>query len=484
MNKPIVWTIAGSDSSGGAGIAADLLTFQSFGVHGCSVVSALTAQNSCQVTQIEFCSPSMLQAQFEALANDMPPVAIKIGMVGHIDTLKTILSCLKQLNCPVVYDPVLFASVGDALHQGSLRAFLLEHFFPHIDILTPNVPEAEWLLERAIQSTKDMEEAAKELCQMGIGAVLLKGGHLANSIFAQDFWTDGKQSGWLYSPKAPTKHLHGTGCTLSSALTAALALGYDLQESFVLAKTYINQAIRNSTQLGKGAGSVGHAGFPNRQEDLPSAVLTDTQCKEHPAFASCGPEPLGFYPIVDTAHWVNMLLKAGVNTLQLRIKDKSHSQIIEEIKESIALAKQYQARLFINDYWQEALALGAYGVHLGQEDIEQADLEALQQQGLRLGISTHSYYEVARALTYKPSYVACGPIFATQTKVMEKGPQGLLRLKAYCQMLNYPIVAIGGIKLTHLKEIRKAGADGVAVITAITKANDPVEETSLWLKQF
>lgn len=484
MNKATIWTIAGSDCSGGAGIQADIHTAHALGVHACSVIAALTAQNSQKLTKIEFCSTELLSAQLEALSADLPPQAIKLGMIGSLDTLKSIMPFLERFAVPIVYDPVLFASVGGALHQGELRQFLLQHFLNKISVLTPNIPEAEWLLGRSIDSNTAMELAAQELQALGPKVVLLKGGHAVNQQHdAQDYWTDGKNCGWLSSPRQNTPHRHGTGCTFSSAIAACLAKGYELNESLVLAKAYINQAIRLGQPLGHGRGAVGHGGWPSAQKDFPVVTAHVNNHIEPMPFLSCGPEPLGFYPIVDSAQWVQRMLDCQVTTLQLRIKDLPKSQLIKEIKDSIALARQYQARLFINDYWQYALEYGAYGVHLGQEDIDTADCQSLQQAGLRLGISTHSYYEIARALAYKPSYIACGPIYHTNTKVMQAAPQGLQRLQAYCRMLDYPVVAIGGIKREQLDAVVRAGADGVAVITAISQATNPEEETAQWIKQ-
>ena len=275
-------------------------------------------------------------------------------------------------------------------------------------------------------------------------------------------------------------NFHGTGCTLASAITAALAKGYDVEEALVLAKAYVNQAIRLGGPIGKGQATLTHSDWPNSQTDFP--VATPRALLPSPAsFPSCGPEPLGFYPIVDSALWVQRLLSSGVKTLQLRIKELPEALLKREIKASIVLAKQHKARLFINDYWQTAIEYGAYGVHLGQEDLDEADCEALKKAGLRLGISTHSYYEVARALAYKPSYLACGPIYHTDTKKMKAAPQGLERLKAYCQMLKYPVVAIGGIKLNKAKAILKAGAESIAVVTAVTHAENPELEIKYWL---
>ena len=164
----------------------------------------------------------------------------------------------------------------------------------------------------------------------------------------------------------------------------------------------------------------------------------------------------------------------GVRTLQLRIKDKRPEQVEQLVVEAIALGRKYDARLFINDFWQLAIKHQAYGVHLGQEDIEQADLPAIAKAGLRLGISTHGYYEILRAQALKPSYIALGHIFPTQTKAMPSQPQGLERLARYVRLLpNTPTVAIGGIDLKRAPAVWDTGVGSIAVVTAISLAADP-----------
>ena len=157
---------------------------------------------------------------------------------------------------------------------------------------------------------------------------------------------------------------------------------------------------------------------------------------------------LGLYPVVDSLIWIERLLASGVRTIQLRIKDKTDAQVDEQICTAVALGKKYQARLFINDYWRLAIKHGAYGVHLGQEDLDIADLRAIQQAGLRLGISTHDDTELQRAKALHPSYIALGHIFPTQTKIMPSSPQGLENLARQVAVTpDFPLVAIGGIFL-------------------------------------
>lgn len=182
---------------------------------------------------------------------------------------------------------------------------------------------------------------------------------------------------------------------------------------------------------------------------------------------------LGLYPVVDSVEWIERLLKTGVTTLQLRIKDKQPDDVEQEIIEAIKLGKQYHARLFINDYWQLAIKHHAYGVHLGQEDLDVADLNAIKQSGLRLGISTHDEVELQRAKTLRPSYIALGHIFPTTTKDMPSKPQGLKALRHQVEQTpDFPTVAIGGISLERVPDVVATGVGSVALVSAITKAPD------------
>lgn len=191
-----------------------------------------------------------------------------------------------------------------------------------------------------------------------------------------------------------------------------------------------------------------------------------------PAFPAV-PQRLGLYPVVDSVEWIERLLGAGVRTIQLRIKDKHDDDVEGDIVAAIKLSQQYQARLFINDYWRLAIKHRAYGVHLGQEDMDVANLDAIRDAGLRLGLSTHDNMEMDRALMARPSYIALGHVFPTNTKQMPSAPQGLAQLAAHIKTLgDYPTVAIGGISIERVPSVLKTGVGGVAVVSAITQAAD------------
>jgi hydroxymethylpyrimidine kinase/phosphomethylpyrimidine kinase/thiamine-phosphate diphosphorylase len=269
--SPIAWTIAGSDSGGGAGIQADLKVMNAFGVHGCSVITALTAQNTKEIQSSELVSGDMLQAQLNALRDDLPPAAIKTGMLGSTGTCRTLAHFLQTLEVPVICDPVLKSTSGTDLLDPEALDLLIHGIFPKVSLLTPNLPELEILLGRSFEN---IEAASEQILQLGVGSVLIKGGH-AKTDECRDFWTDGKQSIWLSSPRIISSSTHGTGCILSSAIASAIALSQEISEAIVTAKTFLNQCLKSPTEIGAGHGPMQIEPFRNNPADRPK-VITET----------------------------------------------------------------------------------------------------------------------------------------------------------------------------------------------------------------
>ena len=493
--KPIVWSIAGSDSGGGAGIQADILTMRAFGVHACTLITAITAQSSVEVARVELVSAAMLAAQWQTLLADLPPVAIKIGLVASREQQQQLAELLATLpkTIPIIIDPVLIASCGDSLLvKGQQVSTHLPELYRYAHLLTPNLPELAALTGLPVASPAQIIAAAQTLLAQGGAAVLVKGGHASGcQHLALDYLVSATAQAWLASPRIATPHNHGTGCCLSSAIASALVLGYPLADAIVLAKAYLNRSLQAAYATGKGPGTLEHLSLPVASDDFPvwltttqvqqlyqGASLTDLQ-PTAAAFAPLTYPDMGLYPVVDSVAWLTRLLPLGIKTIQLRIKAAAvPAQLVAEITAAIALGKQYQAQVFINDHWQLALQLGAYGVHLGQEDLATADLHALQQAGIRLGISTHGYAELLRAKALQPSYIALGHIFPTKTKQMPSKPQGLARLAQYVQLAApYPTVAIGGINAERLSAVAATGVNSIAVVTAITEAAEPEQAT-------
>lgn len=481
--RPIIWIIAGSDSGGGAGIQADLHTISDLGGHGCTIVTAVTAQNSMEVTAVQCTTPDMITQQFEALLKDLPPRAVKMGMVGQISVIQTLARLLPRLQCPIIIDPVMVATNGGVLLDSDAREIYIDQIIPFATMLTPNLAEAEVLCSHEITTHADMEFAAQILLSLGARSVLLKGGHLQSGPFCDDYWTDGKQSMWLRSPRIEHQHTHGAGCTYASALATLLITQARsptcIQDALTLAKAYVTRGIRLAYPLGHGPGPLQHGFDRGEARDFPKLYSDFSQLEQTIEFPTC--DAIGFYPIVPDCHWLERLLANGVQTVQLRIKDANQISLAKNIQHACKLATAANAKLFINDHWQLAIQYGAYGVHLGQEDLETADLSAIAQAGCRLGVSTHSHGEFARALAIHPSYIAFGPIYPTKTKEMKFTAQGMTRLQEIRALTSLPLVAIGGLTLAHLPALRAAKVDGVAVISAILASNDPDAAVAAWI---
>ncbi len=257
-----VLTIAGSDSSGGAGIQADIKTLTVHGVYAMSALTALTAQNTTGVTDILEVTPAFLKAQLDAVFTDIPPDAVKIGMVASCALINTIADSLAEHPVKfLVVDPVMVATSGARLLEESAVNALTTRLFPRATLITPNIPEAEILWGEEINTRDDMERAAATLGAAYHCAVLIKGGHTIAD--ADDcLWTDGKFK-WLHAPRIDNPNTHGTGCTLSSAIAANLALGTPLADAIVRAKNYISHALAAGLNLGKGSGPLNHMVNPD-----------------------------------------------------------------------------------------------------------------------------------------------------------------------------------------------------------------------------
>ncbi len=252
-----VLTIAGSDSSGGAGIQADLKTMTCLGVYGMSAITALTAQNTTGVKDVLEATPEFVAQQLDCVFEDIPPQAVKIGMVSSAPIIRAIGAKLRQYGAKnVVVDPVMVATSGSALIREDALAALREELFPLATVLTPNLPEAQRLCGFAVETEEDMLRAAQAIGATTAGGVLVKGGHRSDS--ADDLlWWKG-EAHWLRAPRVDNPNNHGSGCTLSSAIASFLALGEDLPGAVRKAKAYITAAMEAQLNLGHGSGPLKH----------------------------------------------------------------------------------------------------------------------------------------------------------------------------------------------------------------------------------
>ncbi len=257
----VALTIAGSDPSGGAGIQADLKTFHQFGVYGEAVITLITVQNTQRVSRVEVLSPDLVLDQIDSVVTDIPPGAAKTGALGSAGIIKAVADRAKAFQFPLVVDPVMISKHGARLLSSDAERVLVEHLLPITFLTTPNIPEAEILTGVNISSEENMVEAGRRLCAFGCQAALIKGGH--SSAAPVDILVTGHTVERFSGTRINSVNTHGTGCTLSAAITACLALGETLPAAVRIAKHFIQQAIETAPGLGSGHGPVNHFANPS-----------------------------------------------------------------------------------------------------------------------------------------------------------------------------------------------------------------------------
>lgn len=509
----VIWSIAGNDSGGGAGLAADLRAAHAAGVHLCPVIACVTAQSSVQVKSIEPVSTALLDIQLGVLQADMPPAAIKVGLLGSVELVQTLARRVRKLRAqwpdlPLIVDPVLRASSGGSFTRDGLIRAYREHLLPLTTLLTPNRAEALALLSEKTSPTglptpnqAELPLLAARLRMLGVGAVCITGGDLppghadaSDTALALDWLDSEHASGWLALPRLPAPHNHGTGCTFATFAAAALARGFVPADAVVLAKMGTTDALQNGYAAGQGPGPVAaREGFATRPALLPR-LSPGADLGEVAALASrwelaadaSRQLRAGLYTLIDRAGQAAAVLAAGgpdLAALQLRFKRDAHKELDDEafnirvraeIRETLTATRAAGVPLYVNDHWEAALAEQADGVHLGQEDLltlggaEREQLRQARADGLALGISSHSLWELCRAAAWQPDYIACGPVWPTTTKDMPWRPQGLGNLAWWAHMAPVPVVAIGGLLAPQqAAEVARSGAAAACLVRAV-----------------
>ncbi|MED7819865.1 MULTISPECIES: bifunctional hydroxymethylpyrimidine kinase/phosphomethylpyrimidine kinase [unclassified Francisella] len=477
--KDIFLTVGGSDSSSGAGIQADIKTASDIGVNIATVVSCVTAQNSMTILDIQEVSANNFSQQLNAIVDDFHIKVIKSSVLVSIEQIGILINFIKTFK-EVIYicDPIMFSTTGKQLVSRGVVEYARLNLYPLADILTPNLDEAKILLGdtdfSVLGSLYNIAEAIQK--KYHCKNVFLKGGHSIEKNVCTDFYYSNNDFNYsLVSSKyKKSTRIRGTGCTLSSAVASFLVQGFDINNSLVLAKSYITNAIKNSQKITITANHLAIKDSLNFNSDFPRIYFDK-------AFSSLkfrSINKVGFYPIVDDADKIPRLAKLGVKTIQLRIKAKDIAYVEKNIVKAIEYQNKYQLQLFINDYYQLAIKHSAFGIHLGHEDLldlfhtDGETLFKISKSNIALGLSTHDYYELAIALAIKPSYIALGPIYPTTTKQMKFKPQGLSKIHQWLDILDVPLVAIGGIKKEHFKAIKNIGVNGVSVVSLVDEISD------------
>lgn len=456
----------------------DMNTFEALGAQYKPVVTSSMAKIPGEPVYLELTDPDdFLDGLSESLMGEGPPGVVKCGAVhdpGHIMALAGFLEEKKPL---FVCDPEMFASLSELRVGARGAALVKERFFPLATLVTPDIDEAEQMLGRPINTKDDMRRAAEEILAFGPKAVCLKGGQLPGPEVL-DYFTNGNERFWLTAPRLSPQRVSarkGKVANFAAGVAAGLSAGLPLNDALVLARSFMQGVYREDGEK--------PAPFPCASADFCPVFYEGRAAADGP-FAPLDFNLPAFYPIVDTAQWLERLAAAGVKAAQLRIKNLSGGALEAEVRKGVEVCKKGGVRLFVNDYWELAVKLGAYGVHLGQDDLRAADIGALRRAGLRLGVSTHCYFEAAVAKALNPSYIALGPVFPTRIKSMDFAPQGVETVKLWRALFEVPLVAIGGITLENADELLSAGADMISVISDIAQNPNPDARLSAWLSVF
>ncbi len=261
-----VLIIAGSDSGGGAGIQADIKTCAAFGAYSASVITAVTAQNTLGVQHVEVMPADLVRAQIQSVMSDIGADVVKIGMLARAEIIDVVAEELSDIDALIVLDPVMVATSGDPLLEEAAIEALKTKLIPLADVITPNVPEAELLTGLKIEDMSDLSKAGEALLEMGAYAALMKGGHLKGKTLV-DVLVSEDGASLMTGPRLHTRHTHGTGCTLASAVAARLALGVPLEEAVSTARDFVFEAIRTAPKLGGGNGPLNHGLAMGAEED-------------------------------------------------------------------------------------------------------------------------------------------------------------------------------------------------------------------------
>lgn len=499
-STPIIWSIAGLDTAGGAGLSADQRAADAMGVHLCPITAALTAQHSRGVDAVFPVAPSALQAQLQAVAQDLPPRAIKAGLLGSVNAIEQVAHWVDHWRAQtpagrdphqqlaLIVDPVLGATAGGAAFASDdiVQAYRT-HLLPRATVLTPNRAEAKRLLNQTGRHDgpdADIPALADGLQKMGVRSVVITGGDAkgqsqTTARFSLDWLQTPHAQGWLTAPRIQTTHTHGTGCTFASGVAAACAWGHVEADAIVLAKMLTHHALMQARAAGQGAGPVlasrgfsagpqaGGAPLPwlGLGQTLPWQIQHRASAVKgtasSPLFEPFLPPQDRLYGILSDGDQVTAALQAGLLCVQLRHKQKQ--DLTRHLDQSLQAANTAQAQLFINDHWQEALSLlrtahrsnqtgsnSKIGLHLGQEDLlaltpAQQDHLLAHREQIMLGLSSHSLWELARAAGCGASLIACGPVQPTTTKDMPWLAQGTDNLGWWIRHSPAPVVAIGGL---------------------------------------
>jgi len=485
-------TIAGSDSGGGAGIQADIKTFAALGVYGSSVIAALTAQNTLGVQGVSRISADFVGMQLDSVLADIGADAVKTGMLYDAEIIEVITEKLKIYKIPsLVVDPVMVASSGSRLLNQDAVRVMRDKLLPITNSVTPNVEEASALCGVSINTEEDVYKASREIKKMGPDFVIITG--IKRDKQCIDLCYDGNEFRELTEPIFETQNTHGTGCSFSAALTAALARGVSSWQAVSMAKDFVANGLCYSYRVGSGHSPINHFAsfFPGRLDDI--------GVKENRAhiFQDWEEKPkLGPFPLLnviiggplckgkDYAELTQAAIEGGARLIQLREKKGDTRQLVETAKKMHEVCRKNNALLVINDRVDVAAAAGADGVHLGQDDLSLRMARAILGPEKIIGISVDNLAQAETAVSEGADYLGFGPAYSTDTKECKRPAGGPSLIAQVALKVKIPVLAIGGVTPENTLQLLKAGASGVAVISSVLGSPNPKQVVQKFIEIF
>ena len=487
-----VLTIAGSDSSAGAGIQADIKTFAALGVYGNSVITAITAQNTLGVDDVFAITPESVGKQIDAVIKDVGADSVKTGMLYTKEIIEVVADRLNFYSIPyLVIDPVMVSSSGSRLLNPDAEQILGEKLLPLAALVTPNVDEASVLCGFSIKNEKDIYRAARDIYKMGPDSVVITG--FSYDEHCQDFFYDGNELIKIPGRFIKTPSTHGTGCSFSAAITAYLARGYPALKAVIGAKNYVTNGLDYAYQIGAGRGPINHlaAFFPGNLEN--PAILENRA----EIYRDWGNKiDFSTLPLLNViiggplckgknyAQLTRMVIEGGAQLIQLREKEGETSELVQIAREMQGVCRSCGAFFVVNDRVDVAAAAGADGVHLGQDDLSPRMARALLGPGKIIGVSVDNLEQAQKAAAEGADYLGLGPAYSTLTKDCRLEAGGASLINEVAPGVNVPVLAIGGITPENTLPLLKAGASGVAVISSVLASPRPEQEVKKFIDIF
>lgn len=472
-----ILTIAGSDSSGGAGIQADLRAIAACGGFGASVLTALTAQNTRGVALAQEVATEMVQAQLDAVFDDLNIIAVKTGMLSSAHIVSLVARCLRA-RAPrrFVLDPVMIATSGHALLAPDAVDCLRQELLPLATLVTPNRHEVEALVGAEIRTLADAERAGKELRAQGCQAVLVKGGHFEGED-AVDLLVTRSDVQAFSAPRLDTPHTHGTGCTYAAAIATYWGRGATLRQAVALAKHHVTEAIRGGLPVGDGKGPVDPLFYLRRPD--PERWMRELCVNTSPGIGR-------LHVITDETlqtrytheQLAGLAVAGGADVVQYREKRRRASESLEPVATAIRDICRPRTQFIVDDRVDLAATVAAFGVHLGARDMPVREARSRLGPLSCIG-GTANTVDQARALFGAPlDYLGAGPVFGTSSKANPAPPLGLAALRQIAAESPVPVIAIGGITPDRVAEVLATGAHGIAVLSGVVGAEDPKQATA------